>query len=319
MKILFILDPLKNLTLHSDTSLELIRVFTRRGHICYFGLASELFALNHETYSDSRIISPKKCSVHFTFTKPARRKLSSFDAVWVRKEPPFDMNYIYMTYLLNQAAEKTAVLNHPQSIRDTNEKIASLSFPRLIPATLISGSSQQIIDFQSKLKRDIILKPLGECAGRGITVLNKNMPVHKKKKVITALTGAAQTPIVAQYFISKPSLRFDKRVFLLDGKILAAYERHFAKDNFRGNLHQGAVHRQTTLSSREKKAAALIGAWALKRRLHFVGLDFFDNHLLEVNVTCPGGLVEASQLYPEKKLFEKLALSIEKQAKQFRS
>ncbi len=319
MKILFILDPLKELNVHYDSSLEMIRTFTRMGHTCYFGLAGDLFALNGHAFISSRKIQPKPGSLHFKLGAKSKSNLHTFNAVLVRKEPPFNMAYIYMTYILDLASKSTVVLNHPTGIRDANEKFACMDFPAAIPATLVSGSFEEILSFQNKSKKDLILKPLDERGGRGITVLKQKLTFKEKKKKITALTGKTNIPIIAQHFISKPGLHSDKRVFLLDGKFLAAYERIFAKGDFRGNLSQGASHQKTVLSQKEKKIITQIAPWLNRKSLHFVGLDFLDGQLLEINVTCPGGFPEADQLYPELKVFEKFVNSVVQKARKFRN
>lgn len=319
MKILFILDPLKELNVGYDSSLAMIRTFTSMGHTCFFGLAGDLFAMNGHAFISSRKIQPKPGSLHFKLSAKLKSNLRTFSAVLIRKEPPFNMAYIYMTYILDLASKNTLVLNHPTGIRDANEKFACMDFPTAIPSTLVSGSAEEILSFQAKSKKDLILKPLDERGGRGITVLNKKLSLESKKKKIAVLTGKNQTPIIAQHFIARPGLHSDKRVFLLDGKFLAAYERTFAKGDFRGNLSQGATHQKTVLSQKEKKLIAQIAPWLNRKGLHFVGLDFLDGQLLEINVTCPGGFPEADQLYPDLKVFEKFVNSVEKKARKFRN
>jgi len=319
VKILFILDPLKELNVHYDSSLEMVRTFTRMGHTCYFALAKDLIALNGHAFASSRRIQPKARSLHFKLGLQSKSNLKAFEAVLVRKEPPFNMAYIYMTYILDLAAKKTVVLNHPTGIRDANEKFACMDFPGAIPSTLVSSSLEEILSFQTKSKKDLILKPLDERGGRGITVLKQKLSSKEKRKKIAALTGKNQTPIIAQHFISRPGLISDKRVFLLDGKFLAAYERTFAQGDFRGNLSQGASHQKTVLTPKETKAIKQISPWLKRKGLHFVGLDFLDGRLLEINVTCPGGFPEAGQLYPELKVFEKFVNSVERKVRKFRN
>ena len=319
MKILFILDPLKDLNVTYDSSLEMIRVFTRLGHACFFSTAGNLQAFNGEAFAVIQPITPKAKSLHFKLGLKSKKIAGYFDAILVRKEPPFDMAYIYMTYILDLAAKKTLVLNSPEGLRNANEKFACLNFPGLIPSTIVSGTANEILSFQSKSKRDLILKPLDERGGRGITLMKQSLNRTEKVKKIATLTHHGKTPILAQHFISKPGLSSDKRVFLIDGHFLAAYERRFAQGDFRGNLSQGAVHQKTTLTRKEKMALAQISPWLKRKGLHFVGLDFLDSKLIEINVTCPGGFPEADELYPNLKVFEKFVQSIERRVKQFRA
>jgi len=318
MKILFILDPLKQLNVHYDSSLAMIRTFTRRGHSCFFAEASDLFADSDRVQAVCGRMIPKRNSLFFDIGTKKTTSLKFFHAVLVRKEPPFNMAYIYMTYLLDLAAKDTLILNPPSALRDANEKLSTLEFPTLIPSTRVSGEAATLLGFQKKLKKDLILKPLDERGGRGICVLKKSSSHKLKLRQIQALTGRGKTPILAQEFISKPNIRADKRIFLLEGKFLAAYERRFAKGDFRGNLSQGASHHPTSLTAEEKKVLKAVTPWLKHKKLHFVGLDLLGGKLLEMNVTCPGGFPEADQLYPRLKVFEKFAYSVEKLAEKKR-
>lgn len=312
MKLLLILDPLKELNVAYDSSLAMVRTFALRGHSCYFAEASDLFFTKDHVKTHFRSIIPRKNSPKFVSGARKTSPLERFDAVLVRKEPPFNMAYIYMTYLLELASGQTVILNDPKSLRDTNEKLSTLEFSKLLPRTTVSGTPENILKFQAQLKRDLILKPLDERGGRGISILKRTSSRQKRINQIEALSGRGQLPIMAQEFISHPKLKADKRVFLLEGKFLAAYERRFAKGDFRGNLSQGATHHQTLLSPAEKKAVYQIIPWLKRKKLHFVGLDLLDAKLLEINVTCPGGFPEAHELYPQLKVFERFAGSVER-------
>ncbi len=312
MKILLILDPLRKLNISYDSSLAMIRTFTKRGHSCYFSDTPDLFFTDNQVEAHYQSIKPISGSLKFTAGKRRRGLLKDFDAVLVRKEPPFNLAYVYMTYLLELAARETLILNDPRALRDTNEKLSVLEFAGLMPKTVVSRTSENILHFQKKIKQDLILKPLDERGGRGISILKITSSEKDKMKQIRALSQNGQLPIIGQEFISKPGLIADKRIFMLEGKFLAAYERRFAKGDFRGNLSQGATHHKTTLSAQEKNTIARIAPWLKKRNLHFVGLDLLGGLLLEINVTCPGGFPEADELYPELKVFEKFAESVEK-------
>jgi len=315
MKILLILDPLKELNVQYDSSLAMIRNFTARGHTCFFTDAKELFADQGKIGTQSSLIQPKKDSLLFNIGTAKASEFKDFDVVLVRKEPPFNIAYIYMTYLLELAEKDTLILNPPRALRDTNEKLSTLEFQKLMPRSLVSANSQTILNFQSQLKCDLILKPLDERGGRGISVLKRTESLQNKTKRIQSLSEQETLPIMAQEFLSKPSLKADKRIFLLEGKFLAAYERRFAKGDFRGNLSQGATHHQTILTKQEKKTIQSITPWLRKKNLHFVGLDLLDGKLLEINVTCPGGFPEADELYPKKKVFDLFSKSIENLAR----
>ncbi len=312
MKILLILDPLNRLNVSYDSSLAMIRAFTKRGHTCFFADVPDLFINDASVKVHYRGIRPLSNSMKFKTGKVYTTRLKKFDAVLVRKEPPFNMSYIYMTYLLELAARDTLILNDPRALRDTNEKLSTLEFSGLMPKTVVSRTPDNILEFQKKLKRDLILKPLDERGGRGISILKSTLSEKEKIKQIQALSLRGQLPIMAQEFISKTHIKADKRIFLLEGRFLAAYERRFAPGDFRGNLSQGATHQQTDLSAREKRTLARIAPWIKRKNLHFVGIDLLDGLLLEINVTCPGGFPEAHELYPKLRVFEKFAESVEK-------
>lgn len=318
MKILFILDPLDRLNVEYDSSLAMIRNFTNRGHHCFFADASDLFTDLDQTQALCRRIFPKKRSLSFAVGKREIASLKIFDAVLTRKEPPFSIDYVYMTYLLDFAARDTLIVNPPQVLRDANEKLSTLNFPKLIPPTRISGNASTLLAFQNKLRKDLILKPLDERGGRGICILKRKSSLAQKLKQIQTLTRSCQTPILAQEFIQKPDLKSDKRIFLLDGKLLVAYERYFARGDFRGNLSQGASYQKTRLTHQEKRALSKIIPWVKSKKIHFVGIDLLDGKLLEINITCPGGFPEADLLHPELKVFDQFSDSVERLAKKHR-
>ena len=210
---------------------------------------------------------------------------SAFDIVMMRKDPPFNMDYINATYFLEQAEEKgVLVCNKPQSLRDCNEKFFTTSFPDLTPPQVISQRSDVLLDFHRRHK-DVIFKPLDGMGGKGIFRVRENDPnLHV---VIETLTKNFQVHIVAQRFIPEIS-EGDKRILLVNGEAIPYALARIPKDGeVRGNLAAGGIGVGKPLTNRDREIADQIGRELVNRGLYFTGIDVIGDYLTEINVTCP--------------------------------
>lgn len=315
MKILFILDPLEKLHLHKDTSLELIRRFSALGRKVWTAEVKDVFYVSNKLFANSSQLLPGK---KFSFRKEKKRvvPITKFDLLFIRKEPPFNMSYLYLTQLLDLVSDSIPVLNNPTGIRNANEKLSALFFSKWMPKTIVSSLPENILDFQKKLKNNIIVKPLHERSGTGINLLKYK--AKKNIKIIKNMTENGTTFIEAQEFISGKKILGDKRITLLNGNFLTAFEKQFAPGSFRGNLCAGAIPTKATLTNKERCLIKDLKPWIKREGLNLVGLDVLDNRLLEINVTCPGGMVEAATLYPEQDLFGKWIKGIDKYTKNYK-
>ena len=211
--------------------------------------------------------------------------LNNIDIVFMRKDPPFDMDYIYATYLLEQAENSgTLVVNKPSSLRDANEKLFALNFPECIPETLVSSNIKKLSEFISKIKTAVV-KPLDGMGGTDIFKLTKGD--KNIEEVLLKITNQGSRFIMAQEFL--PEIKNgDKRILLINGKpVDYALARIPAEGNFKGNLAAGAKGVGQPLSERDRYLCSQIAPMLIEKELMFVGLDVIGDYITEINVTSP--------------------------------
>ena len=211
--------------------------------------------------------------------------LNNIDIVFMRKDPPFDMDYIYATYLLEQAENSgTLVVNKPSSLRDANEKLFALNFPECIPETLVSSNIKKLSEFISKIKTAVV-KPLDGMGGTDIFKLTKGD--KNIEEVLLKITNQGSRFIMAQEFL--PEIKNgDKRILLINGKpVDYALARIPAAGSFKGNLAAGAKGVGQPLSARDRHLCSQIAPMLIEKELMFVGLDVIGDYITEINVTSP--------------------------------
>ena len=318
MNTLFILDPIKKLDPEWDSSLYVLKALWARGHSVFFAEAGSIkeekgrvLAKVSEAGVDHL---PRQKSPSFrqllaarTILKPAGdfQTMEAFDLVVLRPEPPFDEAYRRLTSLLEAPAQKIPIVNHPRGIRNTNEKMAILNFPEIIPETIISNSPETILIFQRQIESDLVIKPLYEKGGKGVFLLKRG-ETHAAG-LLKEATASGKTSVVAQEFIPLKKDHGDKRITLLNGEILCVYEKWPPPGDFRSNLGLGGTAHRTEITDEDKKIVERIKPYLLKEGLYWVGLDVLEGRLLEMNVTCPAGISEAEELQPEHRYVEALA------------
>ena len=211
--------------------------------------------------------------------------LNNIDIVFMRKDPPFDMDYIYATYLLEQAENSgTLVVNKPSSLRDANEKLFALNFPGCIPETFVSSNIAKLSEFISEINT-VVVKPLDGMGGVDIFKLKKGD--KNIKEILLKITNQGSRYIMAQEFL--PEIKAgDKRILLINGKpIDYALARIPAKGSFKGNLAAGAKGVGQPLSERDRYLCNQIAPMLIEKELIFVGLDVIGDFITEINVTSP--------------------------------
>ena len=291
--VLVVIDPLQSLTVKKDTSLALIWAAQRRGWNTYTCELSDLFWATGETQVFAKRLvleadwSTKALNQDDWYVEEHSKRLSTshFDIILMRKDPPFNMDYINATYLL-QEAENAGVLvcNKPSGLRDCNEKFFTTTFPDLTPPQVVSQSEEVLVEFHTTHK-DVIFKPLDGMGGKGIFRVRETDPnLHV---VIETLTNNFQTQIVAQRFIPEIT-NGDKRILLIDGEVVPyALARIPKAGEARGNLAAGGTGVGQPLSSRDLEIAEAIKPKLHEKGLYFTGIDVIGSYLTEINVTCP--------------------------------
>lgn len=291
MKLLFILDPLASLKTYKDTSIAIMHEAAKRGHDLYVSMQHDLFLRG-----DIARIHAKK----FTFTEQGYTLAEAieyapadFSAVIMRKDPPFDNEYLYSTYLLEIAANQGAqVFNNPAAIRGWNEKLSVTRFPQFAPEFLVTANNDLIREFLNT-HQDIVVKPLDGMGGSSIFRLGLNDP--NISVILETITNFGSRTIMAQRYLSA-ILQGDKRIIIIDGAPLPyALARIPKAGETRGNLAAGGTGVAQLLSTRDLEIAITVGKVLKEQGLFLVGLDVIGNHLTEINVTSPTGMVEIAK------------------------
>lgn len=291
MKLLFILDPLESLKAHKDTSLAIMRAAQSRGHELFVSQQHDLF-LRGET---AKINAQK-----FTFTaqqfsteQAIEYVPAAFDAIIMRKDPPFDNEYLYSTYLLEIAAEQGGkVYNKPSAIRSWNEKLSVTRFPQFAPEFLVTANNNLIREFLNS-HQDIVVKPLDGMGGSSIFRLSLTDP--NISVILETITNFGARTIMAQRYLPE-ILQGDKRIIVIDGMPLPyALARIPKAGETRGNLAAGGTGVAQALSARDLEIASTVGKTLKQAGLFLVGLDVIGDYLTEINVTSPTGMVEIAK------------------------
>ncbi len=294
MKIAFVANPLSTFKTYKDTTYAMIVEAGRRGH--------EIHALEHADLAfEGGAVAANVA--HITLTGdpddwyraavPVSRSLSEFDAVVERTDPPFDMEYIYATYLLELAEMQGArVFNKPAAIRSHNEKLAIAQFPQFLPPTLVTGDTARIRAFHRE-HQDIILKPLDGMGGAGIFRVRQDE--LNLGSIIETLTLNGSRTIMVQRFIPEIAAG-DKRILLIGGKIVPyCLARIPQGGEVRGNLAVGGLGVAQAVSARDREIGETLAPILYKRGLLLVGLDAIGDYLTELNVTSPTCFQEIEQ------------------------
>lgn len=295
MKLAIILDPLESIKTYKDSTYAVMRAARARGHELYVMEQHEVVLRDGAVTGFVRKLDLVDDALRwYTLETPAWRAFSDFDVTLMRKDPPFDMEYIYSTYLLELAEEQGArIFNRPAAIRDFNEKLSTAKFPEFMPPTLVTRQEALIRDFIEK-HGDIILKPLDAMGGSSVFRIQRNDA--NLNVIIETMTQLGTRTVMAQRYIPEIALG-DKRILLIDGEpVPYALARIPKEGETRGNLAVGGKGVAQPLSVRDREIAAILGPKLKEAGLFLVGLDVIGDWLTEINVTSPTGMQEiASQ------------------------
>ncbi|WP_439141977.1 glutathione synthase [Planktotalea sp.] len=289
MKIAFQMDPIADVNIDADSSFRLAEEAQSRGHELFY------YAPDQLAYQEGRVTArghdftvQRIQGDHVHFGQEREVDLSEMDVIWLRQDPPFDMNYITTTHILDRLHPQTLVVNDPFWVRNYPEKLLVLDFPDLTPPTTIARDLDTIKAFKAK-HNDVILKPLYGNGGAGVFRLDAN------DRNLTSLhelfTGFSREPLIVQKFLPDVS-NGDKRVILVDGEPVGAINRVPAKGETRSNMHVGGRPEKVGLTERDLEICARIGPLLREKGQVFVGIDVIGDYLTEINVTSPTGIQE---------------------------
>ena len=291
MRIAFVLDPLDTIKTYKDSSYAMMEAAAARGHALFVLHQESLLCRDGQVRAAVRPIELTGDKYQwYKLGEQHETVLSDFDAVLMRKDPPFDIEYIYSTYLLELAQRQGArVVNDPRALRDYNEKFSITRFTQFTVPTLVTRLEEEIRAFLAQ-HRDIVLKPLDGMGGASVFRLHD--ADHNIGVVIETLTHYARRTVMAQRYIPD-IVKGDKRILLIDGKPAPyALARIPKAGETRGNLAAGGRGVAQPLSPRDREIAETVGAVLREDGLLLVGLDVIGDYLTEVNVTSPTGMRE---------------------------
>ena len=293
--IAFVIDPIATLNVTKDSTLAMIRAAQRRGwRICVLGPGD--LALQHgRVVGWTRDLALSTAAIedldsadpddYYRLGPEGRTALDDVDLVMMRKDPPFDMEYVYATYLLERAHKAgTVVVNDPASLRDCNEKFYATGFDDCTPPLVVAARGDVLLDFHAE-HGDVVFKKLDGMGGASIFRMRPDDP--NLRVVVETLTDNGTTPVMAQKFIPEISAG-DKRILLIDGEPVPYVLARIPKPGeTRGNLAAGGAGIGQPIGPRDAFIAAQVAPDLRARGLRFVGIDVIGDYLTEINVTCP--------------------------------
>lgn len=296
IKLAIVMDPIEHTNYKKDSSLAMLWAAKDRSWSLHYLTMADLYLENGIAMGNATELDVHRDPSHFyDLGKTEQIPLSDFDVILMRKDPPFDNEYVYATYLLERAEQAgSLVVNKPQSLRDCNEKLFATAFPECAPAHMVTRKANLLREFHAK-HGDVIFKPLDGMGGSAIFRLKPDDP--NVSVIIEMLTQNGAEQIMAQKYL--PEIKDgDKRILIVDGKpIDYCLARLPAKGETRGNLAAGGTGRAQPLSDRDRWIAEHVAPELVKRGLMFVGLDIIGDYLTEINVTSPTCIREIDAAY----------------------
>lgn len=286
IKLGIVMDPIKDINIKKDSSFAMLLAAQSRGYELFYMEMQDLALLQGEAWAKMRPLKVQEDPTDwYQLGEATDTPLKELDVILMRKDPPFDTEYIYATYMLERAEEAgVLIVNKPQSLRDANEKLFTAWFSQFTPTTLVSSDPQRLRAFHAQ-HGDVILKPLDGMGGTSIFRVKQDDP--NLGVIIETLTDYGQNYAMAQVFIPEIT-KGDKRILVIDGEpVPYCLARIPKKGETRGNLAAGGSGVAQPLSESDWAIARAIGPELKKRGLIFVGLDVIGDKLTEINVTSP--------------------------------
>lgn len=294
MRLAIVLDPLEGIKTYKDTTYAIMREAAKRGHALFVMAQQDVVLQGGDVLAFTRKLDMHEDRLPWYVLGDSQTSaLTHFDAVLMRKDPPFDMEYIYSTYLLELAeAAGARIFNRPHAIRNFNEKLSTAKFAQFAPPTLVTRQPDLIREFLG-VHSDIILKPLDGMGGSSVFRVAQTDP--NLNVIIETMTQLGTRTVMAQRYIPEIKLG-DKRILLIDGEAVPfALARIPMPGETRGNLAAGGRGVAQPLSKRDREIAETLAPVLRDQGLFLVGLDVIGDYLTEINVTSPTGFQEITQ------------------------
>jgi glutathione synthase len=287
------MDPIAGININADSTFVMALEAQARGHALFYYTPEALSLLDGRPVARAQALTVRReLGNHFTLGPVERIDLATVDVVLLRQDPPFDMQYITTTHILELVHPATFVVNDPVSVRNAPEKLLVTHFPELMPPTLVTRDRVALEEFRQE-HGDIVVKPLFGNGGLGVFRLRADD--DNFGSLYETMTRTSREPLMAQRYV--PEIRQgDKRIILIDGQPVGAINRIPARGETRANMHAGGKPVKTTLTERDLEICAAIGPTLQAQGLLFVGIDVIGQYLTEINVTSPTGIQEVNRL-----------------------
>ena len=290
MRFVYLMDTLDRVSPDKDTTFAFIEAAQARGHESLHCLPGDLGVRRGRVFAMVRGVRVYPDEPRIRLVGERREiELDAVDAVFIRKDPPFDQAYLYATLLLENARGGPLIVNDPRGLRDANEKLYAMHFQEWTPATLVTADRDVIFSFVAEVGGNAVIKPLDGAGGSGVMLLREGD--KNARAIVDVLTAEGQRVAMVQEFLPAVQ-KGDKRILLLDGEPLGAILRVARGDDIRSNIHVGGRTEPCELSDRERELVRSIAPRLVADGLYFVGLDVIGERLTEVNVTSPTGIQE---------------------------
>lgn len=294
IKLGMVMDPIEDISFYADTSLGLLEAAQRQGMELWYMQQQDLYIKDGRAMARmAPLVVKMDPQSWFELGEYQEKPLADLNIVIMRKDPPFDSEYVYSTYILERAEEEgVLVANKPQSLRDCNEKVFATAFPELMPTTTVTRREDLLRQFHQE-HGDVIFKPLDGMGGSSVFRLRADDP--NVGVIIETLTEFGAQQIMAQKFV--PAITDgDKRILMIDGEPVPYCLARIPKEGeTRGNLAAGGAGETRPLTERDWEIARTVGPMLKEKKLYFVGLDVIGDSLTEINVTSPTCLREISR------------------------
>jgi glutathione synthase len=292
MRYVFVMDSMDKVLPDKDTTFAFQRASQSRGHQNYHCEPKDVFIRDGEVYAWVRTVQVSDLAPHVMLGPVETMLLSDVECIFIRKDPPFDSAYLYLTLMLERLRGRTLIMNDPRGLREANEKLYTLHFGEWMPRTLVSALPDEIFGFLKLLGGTGVIKPLDGAGGSGVMLLREGD--KNARAIVETLTLEGKRLAMLQAYLPDVT-KGDKRILLLDGEPLGAINRVARADDLRSNIHVGGRVEPCDVTAEE---LLMIGSLAPRLKhdgLVFVGLDVIGGRLTEVNVTSPTGIQELSR------------------------
>ncbi len=284
-------DPIQKINPKTDTTLLLALEAQKRKYKIYWFEQKDISFINSKLFANVKELklfnSEKK---YFKIIRKKNFNLSNSKLILIRQDPPFNIDYINSTLLLDTIKKRVKIINNPGSVRNISEKLFSIKFMNLMPPTIFTKNFNEVINFYQKHKK-IVLKPVNGYAGKNIYFINKKLNQNALRNYLRK-TGF----VMVQKFL--PLVKYgDKRVFIINGKVMGAIKRVPSKNSILSNLSQGGKAFKINLNKFEKKISSQVAKVLKKNNIYFAGIDLISGKLIgDINVTSPTGLTQFKEL-----------------------